>query len=254
MPDLKSLQGTWKIMSLEMDGRDMPSGEASITVKGARFTTTAMGGEYSGALELDESASPKSFNLRFEAGPEAGNTSYGIYELSGDTWKICLTLRGGTRPKTFAAAQGSGLALETLHRVTGFKAKAADKAKSATPPAPLSGGPAPELAGEWSMVSAIMSGKPLEPEYVRMGKRIATESQLQVKIGPQAVLKAAYAVERSTAPKAMNYRLTDGRVQAGIWELEGKQLKTCFASPGQPRPTEFASVPGDGRTFTVWTK
>ncbi len=253
MPDLKALQGAWRIVALEMDGGNMPSGDASIIVKDSRFTTTAMGGEYSGALEVDETTSPKSFNLRFQAGPEAGNTSYGIYELSGDTWKICLTLRGGTRPKTFATTAGSGLALETLHRVDAAKAKAG-KAKSAPPPAPLPGEPAPELAGEWSMVSAIMSGKPLEPQYVRMGKRIATESELQVKIGPQAVLKAAYAVERTSAPRAMNYRLSDGRVQAGIWELDGKQLKTCFASPGQPRPTEFASAPGDGRTFTVWTK
>jgi uncharacterized protein (TIGR03067 family) len=253
MPDLDALQGAWRIVALEMDGRNMPSGEASIIVKGSRFTTTAMGGEYSGALEVDETTSPKSFNLRFEAGAESGNTSYGIYELSGDTWKICLTLRGGTRPKTFATTADSGLALETLHRVAETKAKTG-KAKSAAPPAPLPGEPAPELAGEWTMVSAIMSGKPLEPLYVRMAKRIATESELQVKIGPQAVLKAAYAVERASAPKAMNYRLTDGRVQAGIWELDGKRLTTCFASPGQPRPTEFASVPGDGRTFTVWTK
>uniref|UniRef100_Q01WD1 Lipocalin-like domain-containing protein n=1 Tax=Solibacter usitatus (strain Ellin6076) TaxID=234267 RepID=Q01WD1_SOLUE len=253
MPDLKALQGTWKIVSLEMDGSAMPSGEASIIVKGSRFTTTAMGGEYSGAIEVDETTSPKSFNLRFDAGPETGNTSYGIYELSRDSWKICLTLRGGKRPTTFATTLGSGLALETLQRVTGANTKAG-KAKSATPLAPLPGEPAPELAGEWSMVSAIMSGKPLEPQYVRMGKRIATASELQVKIGPQAVLKAAYAVERTSAPKAMNYRLADGRVQAGIWELDGRQLRTCFASPGQPRPTEFASARGDGRTFTVWTK
>ena len=46
MPDLKALQGAWRIVALEMDGQNMPSGEASITVKDSRFTTTAMGGEY----------------------------------------------------------------------------------------------------------------------------------------------------------------------------------------------------------------
>jgi uncharacterized protein (TIGR03067 family) len=104
------------------------------------------------------------------------------------------------------------------------------------------------------MVSAIMSGKPLEPEYVKMGKRVATASELQVRIGPQTVLKAAYAVDRSKSPMEMNYRLSDGRVQAGIWELDGKLLRTCFASPGQARPAGFGSGSGDGRTFTVWTK
>jgi uncharacterized protein (TIGR03067 family) len=244
--DLKSLQGKWNIVSLEMEGRSMPCGEAAIVVKGSRFTTTAMGGEYSGTLHVDEGTAPKSFDLNFETGPEAGNTSYGIYELAADTWRICLTLHRGARPKSFATRAGSGLALETLKRAARGKVKA--KASAAE----LSGEPAPELSGEWVMVSAIMSGKPLDPEYVKIGRRIATDSELQVRIGTQTVLKAAYAVDRSHTPKQINYRLSDGRTQAGIWEWDGTQLKTCFASPGQPRPLELASVPGDGRTFSVW--
>jgi uncharacterized protein (TIGR03067 family) len=250
MPDLESLQGTWNIVSLEMDGQPMPSGEACIRIKSSRFTTTAMGGEYSGRVELDESTSPKSFNLRFEQGPETGNTSYGIYELDGDTWKICLTLRGGTRPAKFATRPGSGLALEVLKRA----AKGTAKARPAAAHAELSGEPAPELAGDWRMVSAIMSGKPLEAEYVKMARRIATAGEVQVKIGPQTVLKAAYAVDRGTSPGQMNYRLADGRIQAGIWEWNGVNLMTCFAPPGRPRPTEFLSAAGDGRTFAVWTR
>jgi uncharacterized protein (TIGR03067 family) len=246
--DLKTLQGSWNIESLEMDGQNMPTGQAAITIKGGRFTTTAMGGEYSGAIEVDETTSPKSFNLHFDSGPETGNTSYGIYELDGGAWKICLTLRGGTRPKKFATKPGSGLALETLKRA------AKTKAKAKPAPAALVGEPAPELAGEWSMVSAIMSGKPLEAEYVKIGRRIATASDMQVKVGPQTVMKAAYAVDRSTTPKQMNYRLPDGRSQAGIWQLEGTRLTTCFASPGQPRPAEFASASADGRTLTVWQR
>jgi uncharacterized protein (TIGR03067 family) len=247
LPDIETLQGTWNIVSLEMDGRSMPSGEAAIRIQGSRFTTTAMGGEYSGALEIDESASPKAFNLRFESGPEQGNTSHGIYQLEGDTWKICLTLRGGTRPGEFATKPGSGLALEFLKRA----AKSNARAKAAPT---LSGEPAPELAGDWSMVSAVMSGRPLEPEYVKIGKRIATPGELQVRIGPQTVLKANYAVDRSTTPPQMNYLLPGGRLQFGIWELDGTQLKTCFGAPGQPRPAEFSSTPGDGRTFTIWSR
>jgi uncharacterized protein (TIGR03067 family) len=244
--DLKMLQGTWNIESLEMDARKMPAGGAAITIKGSRFTTTAMGGEYAGRFEVDETTSPKSFNLHFDSGPETSNTSYGIYELEADTWKICLTLRGGTRPTKFATKAGSGLALEILKRA----AKTKGKAKPV--PVALTGGPAAELAGEWSMVSAIMSGQPLDPQYVRIGRRIATASDLQVKIGPQTVLKAVYAVDRSTSPKQINYQLPDGRTQSGIWKLEGKHLTTCFAAPGQPRPTDFSSGSGDGRTFSVW--
>ncbi|MCU1232083.1 MAG: hypothetical protein JWP63_50 [Candidatus Solibacter sp.] len=246
--DLKILQGTWNIETLEMDGQSMPAGEAAITIQGSRFTTTAMGGEYSGEVAVDEKVSPKSFDLHFDSGPEKGNTSYGIYELDSDRWKICLTLRGGTRPKKFATKAGSGLALETLKRA----AKATGKAKVAA--AEVVGEPAPELAGEWSMVSVSMSGKPLNPEYVRVGRRIATASEMEVKVGPQSVMKASYAVDRSTSPMQMNYRLSNGREQAGIWKLEGRRLTTCFASPGQERPADYSSAAGDGRTLSVWEK
>ena len=84
-------------------------------------------------------------------------------------------------------------------------------------------------------------------------KRIATANQVTVQFGPQVVLQARYAVDRSHTPKTMDYVLADGKPQYGIWALEGKRLTTCFASPGQPRPSEFASTPGDGRTLAVWT-
>jgi uncharacterized protein (TIGR03067 family) len=57
---------------------------------------------------------------------------------------------------------------------------------------------------------------------------------------------------------AIDYYNTEGsnagKMQPGIYELNGKTLKFCFAAPGRERPGDFASTPGDGRTFTVWTR
>jgi uncharacterized protein (TIGR03067 family) len=88
---------------------------------------------------------------------------------------------------------------------------------------------------------------------LKYGKRIATANEVTVKFGPQVILKARYAVDRTRTPMTMDYLLADGKTQHGIWALEGKLLTTCFGAPGQPRPTEFASIPGDGRTLAVWT-
>jgi uncharacterized protein (TIGR03067 family) len=44
--DLDGLQGTWNIVSLEMDGQKMPAAGARIVVRGDRFTTIAMGATY----------------------------------------------------------------------------------------------------------------------------------------------------------------------------------------------------------------
>src|SRR5690349_19137852 len=108
-PDLELLQGVWVVSSLDMEGRSMPAGmlaDARITVKEDRFTSTGMGAEYSGKIELDPLQSPRQIDMKFDAGPEAGNINRGIYELAGDTWKLCLATSGTVRPADFTAAPG----------------------------------------------------------------------------------------------------------------------------------------------------
>jgi uncharacterized protein (TIGR03067 family) len=117
--DLDLLQGSWAITSLEMEGQKMPASvlaNSRIVVKGNRFAGTGMGSVYEGTLELDASSTPRQFNMNFDAGPEKGNTNFGIYELDGDSWKLCLATRGTVRPSAFDSTSGSGFAFETLTR------------------------------------------------------------------------------------------------------------------------------------------
>ena len=246
--DLDRLQGTWSIVSLEMDGQKMSGGGGQIVVRGNRFTTIAMGASYEGTLVVRETGAPKSFDLLFEEGPEKGNTSLGIYELEGDTWKICLTTRGNQRPKKFAAPPGTGIALETLQRGTAAEVPAAGEAPAATVSRTAGG-----IDGEWIPLSVVIDGKPLEKSLLKYGKRTATASEVTVKFGPQVMVQAQYSVDRSQTPMTMDYLLARGRTQYGIWSLEDDRLTTCFGAAGKARPTEFASMPGDGRTLTVWT-
>src|SRR5579872_5533506 len=125
--DLERLQGAWSISELEVDGQSTPPemwGEARITIKGNRFTSSGMGADYEGTMELDPSARPPRLDMKFDAGPEKGNTNFGIYQLDADSWKLCLATRGDTRPKEFASTPGSGIAVETLVRGTPPKSKA----------------------------------------------------------------------------------------------------------------------------------
>jgi uncharacterized protein (TIGR03067 family) len=244
--DLDQLQGSWKIVSLEMDGQRMGGGGARIQVHGTRFTTLAMGAEYSGTLSVNQTSQPKSFDLKFEEGPEAGNTSLGIYDLQGDSWKICLTTRGSERPREFAAPQGTGIALEILERAGAETARPGDVAAVPT------GEGAHELAGEWKPTTLVRDGDALPPSMLKYGVRTATADEVTVKFGPQVILKARYSVDRSKSPMAMDYVLSDGNRQAGIWKFEDGRLTTCFGAPGSARPTEFVSAKGDGRTLAVW--
>jgi uncharacterized protein (TIGR03067 family) len=200
---------------------------------------------------VHRTTAPKSFELHFEQGPEKGNTNLGIYELDDDTWRICLATRGSERPNEFAAPPGTGIALETLHR--GLVADAPIEPVAPDASASPAGGLAPELAGEWVPLSLMRDGQALPQSVLKYGTRSATGNQVTVKFGPQVLLQAQYAVDRSRTPMTMDYRLAGGEAQFGIWALEGKRLTTCFGAPGQPRPSQFASTPGDGRTLTVWT-
>jgi uncharacterized protein (TIGR03067 family) len=113
--DMEKLHGTWRIASLEIDGNAMPA-TGSITIEGGSFSTSAMGAEVSGTVEIDASKRPKRFDLVFTTGPHAGSRSLGIYLLDGDSWRICLGLAGNSRPTSFATSPGSGHVLETLVR------------------------------------------------------------------------------------------------------------------------------------------
>ena len=113
--DFAKLQGEWTLTSLEMDGEDAPV-SGGIAIDGDRFRAIGMGADYSGTVELDEAAKPRHIDLIFTDGPEAGNLNRGIYELSGDTLRLCLNMAGKARPRSFSTKPGSGNALEVFRR------------------------------------------------------------------------------------------------------------------------------------------
>jgi uncharacterized protein (TIGR03067 family) len=260
--DLDLLQGSWTVTALEMDGLKMPSAmlaNARIVVRGDRFSSTGMGAVYEGTLELDASTSPRQLNMNFDAGPEKGNTNPGIYELDGDTWRICLATRGVVRPSSFASTPGSGIALETLTRGGApVAAKARTRAsRKAAPAIPGSAAPT-EFEGEWRMISGVMDGRPMEESAVKWVKRVTRGNRTTVYAGPQAIMEFEFTSDSSQSPKTIDYRNTtgsnQGKTQYGIYELEADRLKICVSAPGAARPTGFQTAPGDGGTLTVWKR
>jgi uncharacterized protein (TIGR03067 family) len=240
--DFAKLQGSWMLATLEMDGREMtPAG--GIEIDGDRFRALGMGADYGGTVELDEAAKPKRIDVIFTEGPEAGNRNRGIYELRGDTLRLCLNRMGKARPRAFTAKPGSGNAVEVFRR----GAIARDEGAVTKPSGEG------ELVGEWEMVNAWQEGQALDPRMVKTARRITTATHTTTYFGKQVFLNATYTTDATRRPKAIDL-VNRGKPQLGIYEVEGDTMRICFAPPGKPRPADFESRPGDGNTAAEWRR
>jgi uncharacterized protein (TIGR03067 family) len=117
--EVKQLQGTWQMVSHQVDGKPDEALKGAVrVVKGRRFTIRK-GDKVlrAGRMKLDPSKEPKWIDVTFTRGPEKGKTRRGIYTLEGDTQKICYGELDGKRPKEFVSKPGTGHRLVVFKRV-----------------------------------------------------------------------------------------------------------------------------------------
>jgi uncharacterized protein (TIGR03067 family) len=233
---LEGVQGRWHIVSVEVDGQKFPPGGSSLVITGNRFVSMGMGAEYGGTVELND----QTFDLRYETGPHAGKASLGIYELKGDEWKMCLSLAGlAGRPERFATAKGTGHALQTLRRASESPEPAVVASGESADGAPT------ELEGDWQMTSCIQDGQPMSKNFVKFARREFRGDRTTLFISEQVSAES-------------RIRVNAGEIdyvdlgQAGIYKRSNNVLKLSMAERGAPRPADFATESGAGRTVTEW--
>jgi uncharacterized protein (TIGR03067 family) len=118
--ELLKFQGTWSFASFE-DGKKTPQPnlkKRTFFVGGSVFLVRE--GDkviQAGTLRLSPAKSPKTIDAVVRKGDHEGNTMLGIYELTGDTLKVCFDPEGDGRPKKFAVKAGSDLFLAVYKRV-----------------------------------------------------------------------------------------------------------------------------------------
>jgi RNA polymerase sigma factor (sigma-70 family) len=118
--DKDAILGTWKVVKVEVDGKDGSDTEKGTEFKGAMLTFTAgkivaKAGEKSVELtyKLDPSAKPRAIDL--DSG--GGKSWRSVYSLDGNTLKICSPHQpGGDRPAEVGTKEGSRSFLLVLKR------------------------------------------------------------------------------------------------------------------------------------------
>jgi uncharacterized protein (TIGR03067 family) len=115
--DQKKLQGDWVLASGERNGEKFPEEVAKSmkrTIAGDKFTVTRNDEAVAkGTFTLDPSKKPKAIDVKVEG---TDQSIHGIYELDGDTFKMCYAAPGKERPKEFTTKADSGHTLAVWKR------------------------------------------------------------------------------------------------------------------------------------------
>jgi uncharacterized protein (TIGR03067 family) len=117
--DAEFIQGTWTPAKAELAGNPMPDEVLkSIMLKldHGNFDVLVAGQPDKGTYTLEPASKPKVITIKGTDGPNKGKTIPAIYELKGDSLRICYDLSGAKHPPEFKTASGTRLFLVTYQR------------------------------------------------------------------------------------------------------------------------------------------
>ena len=119
--ELQAFKGTWRLRSREVDGKTF--GEEEIkdvigTIDGSGKVSVRRGDKVinEGTVKLNPTKKPKTIDVTFTGGERKGQAVLGIYEIEGDTFRVCVARPGDERPADFSARAGSGCTLVVYQR------------------------------------------------------------------------------------------------------------------------------------------
>jgi uncharacterized protein (TIGR03067 family) len=123
-PDLQKLQGTWAVVSMHRDGSKVNdlSNEPQVVVFRGNEIYMALAPERNqppqrGTFELGQADDPKTITIKTTDGPQAGQSSVGIYAFAGDQLMLSLARPGANaKPTQFVTKQGDPWKLALLAR------------------------------------------------------------------------------------------------------------------------------------------
>lgn len=108
--DRDRLQGTWRYVSFTANGEKMPQEQLdrmTVTYDGDRWTVKD--GDkmvVAGTQKLDPTKKPAQMDSEVTEGEGKGATMLGIYELKGDTLRVCFDPQGKDRPTSLTPKEG----------------------------------------------------------------------------------------------------------------------------------------------------
>lgn len=118
--ETEAIQGKWKPTTAVLGGKPMPDAviqSISLKMDAGKYEVFVGTQPDRGTYSLDREGTPRKMTIVGTEGPNKGKTFPAIYELKGDTLRICYDLSGAKHPADFESKPGTLLYLVTYARV-----------------------------------------------------------------------------------------------------------------------------------------
>lgn len=229
--DSQKLQGKWQAESFVRDGEAAPKADLAgvqVRIEGKRFFVEGEPNASEGTFELLEATSPKGMNVTTAGGDQA----LAIYELAGDTLKVCYAADGGSRPTEFKSPAYSGRVL-AVYRKAGAS-------------------PLDSLQGKWTPTRMVRNGEAVPAGDLTKMKLTIDKDHFSFDADEPA--EGTFKVDASASPGKLDAMTSDGQPVPGIFEVGDGTFTICYSIQGGPRPKEFKAEAYSDQVLVVFRK
>jgi uncharacterized protein (TIGR03067 family) len=118
--ELERLQGTWVMAGLEVNGEAVPEAKlqgTTLVIRGDTYLVKVKDTTHEATIAVDPGKKPKAIDMFLPSGTDAPKLSPGVYELDGDTLRICRhQMPGEDRPTQLGSWPNTNLFVVTWKR------------------------------------------------------------------------------------------------------------------------------------------